>query len=210
MINTNTESNVPFSESETKINLMRAFAGESQARNRYWFAAECAKNNKQYVINAVFKFTAEQELAHAKVFYDYLKDFSGSNIKIDAAYPTDNYDNIGKHLEAAVHNELEEYNDVYKSFGDTARKEGFMQIASAFSNIADIEKVHAERFKLLADLLNENKLFVSDVSARWMCLNCGYIYSGTSVPDRCPVCSHERGYFIRVELAPYTGFDIIK
>ena len=84
MINTNTGSNVTFSESETKINLMRAFAGESQARNRYWFAAECAKNNKQYVINAVFKFTAEQELAHAKVFYDYLKDFSGSNIKIDS------------------------------------------------------------------------------------------------------------------------------
>lgn len=200
---------VIFSDSETKFNLMRAFAGESQARNRYWFASECAAKNNQYVINAVFKFTAEQELAHAKVFYNFLKDFSGANIRIDAGYPSDNYDNIGKHLEAAVHNELEEYNNVYKNFSDTARREGFMQAAAAFSNIADIEKVHADRFKLLAELLKENKLFVSDVTARWMCLNCGYIYSGTSVPDKCPVCSHEKGYFIRVELAPYTGLGIL-
>lgn len=209
MTTTDTENTVIFSESETKTNLMRAFAGESQARNRYLFAAECANNNNQYVINAVFKFTAEQELAHAKVFYDYLKDFSGCNIEINAAYPVDDYDNIGKHLEAAVHNELEEYNDAYKNFSDTARKEGFMQIASAFSNIADIEKVHADRFKMLSELFAENKLFVSDVAARWMCLNCGYIYSGTAVPDKCPVCNHARGYFIRIELAPYTGFDIL-
>lgn len=193
-----------FSESKTKTNLLRAFAGESQARNRYEFAASKAKENKLYVVEAVFKFTASQEQAHAKVFYDNLKELSGNNIVIDGAYPVDNYDNVEKLLDTAKHNELEEYNDAYKNFADVAKSEGFFQAASAFINIADIEKVHADRFDLLLTMIKENKLFVSDVEAKWMCLNCGYVYSGTAVPENCPVCSHEKGYFIRMELAPYT------
>lgn len=196
-----------FSKSMTKTNLLKAFAGESQARNRYTFAASCAKKNKEFVIEAVFKFTAEQERAHAKIFYDFLKEFSGENIQINGTYPIDNYDNVEKLLKSAQHNELEEYETVYKSFAETAEEEGFPQISAAFKNIAEIENTHAERFGNLASLLSANKLYVSDSSTKWMCLNCGYIFEGTQVPDQCPVCQHDKGYFIRVELAPYTAIQ---
>lgn len=193
-----------FSKSITKINLVKAFAGESQARNRYTFAAAYARKNNLYVVEAVFKFTADQERAHAKVFYDLLKEASGENIEIDGTYPIDNYDNVEKLLKAAHHNEYQEHDIVYKDFADTAKNEGFTQIENTFRNIAAIEKEHGNRFELLANLLAENKLFVSDVSEKWMCLNCGHIFEGTNVPDKCPVCSHDKGYFIRYELAPFT------
>lgn len=195
---------VSFNESKTKINLLKAFAGESQARNRYTFAADYAKKNNMYVIEAVFKFTAEQERAHAKVFYDFLKEFSGNNIEINGTYPIDIYDDVLKLLRAGQHNEYEEHDLVYKDFGDVANEEGFTNIGTAFHNIAEIEKIHGDRFGDLADLLEQNKLFVSDVKTKWMCLNCGFVFEGTAVPEKCPVCSHDKGYFIRLELAPYS------
>ncbi len=195
---------ISFSESCTKTNLLKAFAGESQARNRYTFAASVAKKNNLYVVEAVFKFTAEQERAHAKVFYDYLKEFSGENIAIEGTYPIDNYDNVEKLLRSGQHNEYEEHDNVYQAFGDKANEEGFVQIAAAFHNIAKIEKVHGDRFGTLADLVASNKLFISDIKTKWMCLNCGYIFEGLEVPQKCPVCSHDKGYFIRLELAPYS------
>lgn len=193
-----------FSNSETKINLLKAFAGESQARNRYTFSARTAAEKKLYVVSAVFKFTAKQERAHAKVFYDCLKDFSGENIAIEGSYPIDNYDNVEKLLKAATHNEYEECDNVYKDFARVADEEGFSKIGAIFKSIAAVEKVHAERFEYLAKLMEEKKLFVSDVSAKWMCLKCGYIYEGTNVPEVCPVCEHDKGYFIRLELAPFS------
>ena len=196
---------VAFSESMTKINLLKAFAGESQARNRYTFSASCAKKNNLYVVEAVFKFTAEQERAHAKVFYDFLKEFSGENIGIDGTYPIDNYDDVIKLLRSGEHNEYEEYDSVYKNFGDVAKEEGFEQISRAFHNIAEIEKIHGDRFGKLAQLMESNKLFISDAETKWMCLNCGYVYTGTEVPQKCPVCTHDKGYFIRLELAPYSS-----
>jgi len=196
--------NTNFAESVTKNNLLKAFAGESQARNRYTIAAECAKKNNLYVVEAVFKFTAEQERAHAKVFYDFLKQFSGENIEINGSYPIDNYDNVIKLLRSGQHNEFEEYDTVYKEFGNIAKDEGFHQISAAFNNIAEIEKIHGDRFGMLAELMESNKLFVSDIEAKWMCLNCGYVFSGKEVPQNCPVCTHDKGYFIRVELAPYS------
>lgn len=195
---------VSFSESQTKENLMRAFAGESQARNRYTFAAKTAKKNHLHVIEAVFTFTASQEEQHAKVYWDLLKELSGDNIHIDGSYPVEVYDDVIKLLRAGQHNEYEEYDDVYKNFGIIAAEEGFKQAASAFNMIAEIEKTHGDRFGMYADLIEENKLFVSDVDMKWMCLNCGYIYDGKQAPQICPVCKHDQGYFIRVELSPYT------
>ncbi len=196
---------VNFKESKTKENLMRAFAGESQARNRYTFAAEQARSQKLYVVEAVFRFTAEQELAHAKVFYEKLTESAGETIEIDGGYPVDISNSVEDLLRFAAHNEMEEYGDVYKYFGDTAKQEEFLPIANLFYSIAEIEKTHGERFAQLADLIKQDKLFVSDSECKWMCLNCGNIMSLKQAPPICPVCSHDRGYFIRLELAPYTA-----
>jgi len=195
---------VEFKDSETKLNLMRAFAGESQARNRYTFAAEKAGQEKLYVIEQIFKFTADQEKKHAQVFYDLLKQFVGETIHIDGGYPVDLQESIVDVLKAAKHNEFEEYDDVYQKFADKAKEEGFPQIASKFQMIADVEKIHGERFGEIAELLEQGKLFVSDVKVSWMCLNCGHVYEGTDAPKKCPVCDSDQGYFIRLELAPYT------
>lgn len=189
--------------SETKLNLMRAFAGESQARNRYTIAAKEAKKKNLYVIEAVFKFTAEQEFAHAKVFYEHLTELAGENIKIDGGYPIDISESAAQLLRYAEHNEYEEYETVYKSFAEKAKEEGFLQVASSFETIAKIEKVHGDRFGKFAKLLEENKLFVSDVDCEWICLNCGFVLSGKQAPPVCPVCKHNRGFFIRMEMCPY-------
>ncbi len=199
-----------FSKSKTKENLMRAFAGESQARNRYIFSAKEAGKEDNYVIEAVFEFTAKQEEAHAKVFYDALTEMGGQNISIDGNYPVDIYDTVTQMLKAAAHNEFQEYEHDYKNFGDIAKEEGFTRIANIFYNIADIEKIHGTRFNALANLIEEGKLFVSDVDSQWMCLNCGYVFTGKKAPEKCPVCSHAKGFFIRIELTPYTCSQMVK
>lgn len=198
--------NTDFKSSETAKNLMRAFAGESQARNRYTFAASAAKREGLPVIQAVFQFTAGQEKEHAEVFYNFLREMTGETICIDGGYPVDLHEKTAELLRAAAHNEMEEHDVVYKNFGDTALKEGFRRIGETFHRIADIEKLHGDRFQYLAGLMEENKLFLSDVSVGWMCLNCGFVFEGVQAPGRCPVCEHEQGYFIRLELAPYTSF----
>lgn len=189
--------------SETVKNLMRAFAGESQARNRYTFAASQAKKEGLPVIQAVFSYTAGQEKEHAEIFYNYLKDLKGETIFIDGGYPVDLYDKTRDLLKAARHNEYEEYQDVYKNFAEIAKQEGFSAISSSFSMISEIEKVHGDRFQLFADYMEKNQLFVSDVETGWICLNCGYIHHGLEAPKACPVCRHEQGYFVRVELSPF-------
>lgn len=193
-----------FSQSETKINLMKAFAGESQARNRYTFAASEAKKQNLYVIQRVFEFTADQEKAHAEVFYGHLKELSEQNVDICGGFPVNVSDSVMSLLKYAVHNELEEYNDVYKNFSAVAASEGFSKISSDFAAIAKIEETHANRFKSFLKLMEENRLFVSDVECGWMCLNCGHTFTGKAAPEKCPVCSHNKGYFIRLSLAPFT------
>ena len=192
-----------FMQSKTKENLMRAFVGECQARNRYTFAAGQAKKNKLPVIEAVFTFTAGQELAHAKIFYNHLACCAGQNLKVEGTYPIDAGDSLSGLLRAAQHNEAQEHDPVYRSFAQTAREEGFSAIADSFSEIAQIEKTHGERFEMFADLLEQDKLFVSESECGWMCLNCGHVLTGTAAPPVCPVCSHEQGYFIRLTMAPY-------
>ncbi|MCD7835863.1 MAG: rubrerythrin family protein [Lachnospiraceae bacterium] len=199
---------ISFSDSETKYNLMRAFAGESQARNRYTFAASKAKEKDLHVVEAVFAFTASQEKEHAEIFYNHLKEFAGETIHINGGYPIDISEDVQELLSMAQHNEYEEYDDVYKTFGQKAMEEGFNNVAASFLKIAEIEKLHGDRFGKFARLIREGKLFVSDVEEEWMCLNCGFVYKGLSAPKVCPVCGHNQGYFVRFTLPPYTGICI--
>ncbi len=196
---------VEFKNSETKQNLMRAFAGESQARNRYTLAASQAKSQKLHVVEAIFKFTADQEKEHAEIFYNHLKECAGETIHIDGGYPVDISQSIVQLLRYAQHNEYEEHDDVYRAFGDKAKEEGFAKIAASFHSIAEIEKTHGDRFGHIADLLEQNKLFLSDAECGWMCLNCGHIANTKGAPEICPVCSHDQGFFIRLEMAPFYG-----
>lgn len=183
-------------DSKTKENLLKSFAGESQARNRYNIAAAQAKKEGLYVIQSVFDYTANQEKEHAEVFYNQLKAFSGENIHIDGTYPIDNYNSTLQLLKSANHNELEEYDVVYKSFADVANEEGFTVISKIFSNIAAIEKIHADRFNSYVKDLEEGTLFKKDQEVQWFCTNCGFIYEGKEAPKNCPVCDHPQGYFM--------------
>lgn len=194
---------IDFKNSETKDNLMRAFAGESQARNRYTFGASQAKKQHQDVISRVFLYTADQEKEHAEIFYNHLKELAGETIHVDGGYPVDLSEDLSKLLRMAQHNEYEEHDVVYKQFGDKAKEEGFDKVAASFHMIAEIEKFHGDRFGRFAQWLEEQKLYVSDVKTGWICLNCGYIYEGEKAPAMCPVCQHDQGYFIRLELSPF-------
>lgn len=194
-----------FKTSETHKNLMRAFAGESQARSRYNFAASAAKKQNLYVIEAVFKFTAEQEKEHAQIFFDHLKELAGEEITVDAAYPVETYTDIKEILRNARDNEHKEFDQVYKTFARVASEEGFAGIAYSFEEIAKIEKLHSDRFQYFLELIENNELFVSKTETGFMCLNCGHVITGTEAPQVCPVCKHDRGYFIRLELVPYGG-----
>ena len=195
---------VNLENSETRLSLMRAFAGESQARNRYTFAAGLAKRKGLEVLEKVFLFTADQEKEHAEVFYRLLEPLAGQTLHVDGGYPIDLSGDMLDNLKAAVHNENEEHDTVYADFSRIAAQEGFDAIAHTFTMIGGIEKTHAQRFAYYAKLLEEDKLFVSEVETGWMCLNCGQIVHSTVAPASCPVCRHGQGWFIRLELAPYT------
>ena len=186
---------VSLETSETRINLMRAFAGESQARNRYTLAAGLAKRKGLEVLEKVFLFTADQEKEHAEVFYRLLEPLAGQTLHVDGSYPIDLSGDMLDNLKAAVHNENEEHDSVYANFAQTAAQEGF----------DGIERTHAQRFARFAELLERDQLFLSDVETGWMCLNCGQIVHSTAAPAMCPVCKHGQGYFIRLELAPFVG-----
>lgn len=194
---------IQFNESQTKINLMRAFAGESMARNRYIFSANFAKKEHEQVLDFLFRFTAGQEEQHAKIFYDHLKELSGETVIIDAGYPVDHFDKSLDLLKAAQHNEYEEFDPVYQNFGNIAQEEGFSKAAFSFHQIAEIEKVHGDRFGHFAELVEKKQLFVSDVETKWICLKCGHVYEGFEAPKKCPVCRHDQGYFIRMNLCPF-------
>ena len=200
------KGNVDFLDSKTRENLMRAFAGESQARNRYTFAASAARKEKLEAGARVFEFTADQERAHAKVFYDLLLPSAGQNIAIDGNYPIDLSDKTLDLLKAARHNEYEEFEHDYAAFAEIAHREGFDLIGGQFELIAQIEKTHGDRFGLLAELLEKGTLFGEDNHQEvWMCLNCGEIITASLAPQVCPVCRHGQGYYVRLDMAPYTA-----
>jgi rubrerythrin len=191
-----------FKTSQTKENLMRAFAGESQARNRYTFSAEQAEKAGLHVVSALFKFTAEQEKVHGEIFYNHLKSESGENISVDGSYPVDISCEVSELLKSAYHNEYQEFGDVYPAFSRIARQEGFSKVAQDFENIAKIEKVHGDRFEKFRALAADNRLFSSDEVTVWTCLNCGYILESREAPEKCPVCGKDKGYYIRMSMTP--------
>lgn len=192
------------SESRTLQNLMRAFAGECQARTRYYFAAGAAKNEKLPVIQRVFQYTADQEYEHAGVFYKHMRAAGVKNVDISGGYPVDLNTDCLSLLHDAQHNEAEEHHIVYPEFARIAREEGFPEIAQSFSGIAAIEQSHGDRFALLANWLEGGALFSNEgQSVRWVCLNCGNVIEAPEAPKMCPVCRHEQGYYIREEYAPF-------
>lgn len=194
---------VDFKLSKTKENLMKAFAGESQARNRYTFAASAAKKEGYAVLQDLFNYTANQEKAHAKEFMKKLKEFSGEAIEITTTYPAEVESNTLKLLRYAEEHENDEYEHIYHDFATTAKEEGFLDIATLFTEIASIEKIHSDRFKKFADKLENGSLFKDTTTERWLCTNCGYIYEAEEAPLKCPVCLHSQGYFIRFKESPF-------
>jgi len=191
-----------FNDSQTHLNLMRAFAGESQARNRYSIAARQAERQGLRVVSAAFSFTAEQEREHAEVFYSLLSSLNDETLHVDGSYPVNASNSLEDLLRAARHNEIEEWETVYPAFADIAKQEGFTAVSDAFRRIAEIEHVHALRFGQYAELMESGKLFSDDQPVQWMCLNCGHIHTAAEAPRVCPVCKHGQGDFIRSDLSP--------
>ena len=188
---------------KTLTNLMRAFAGESLARNRYDFAAEQAETDGLPVIAAVFRYTAGQEKEHAEIFADYLRRGDVDSLPLSGDFPVDTAADTLALLAAAAKNEAKEHAEVYPAFAATARDEGFGEIARKLEMIAQVENCHAGRFEAFHRLLAERKLFVSNMDCAWICLNCGHEFNAKAAPQSCPVCG-EAGYFIRVEMSPYS------
>ena len=177
---------------KTEQNLLKAFAGESQARNRYTFFASVAKKEGYEQIAAVFLETAEQEKEHAKRFFKFLE---GGMVEITASYPAGIIGTTAQNLLEAAEGELDEWNILYKEFEQVAQEEGFPQIATAFKMIASVEVQHEIRYrKLLANLLGES-VFKKEEEIEWQCRNCGYVHKGKSAPNTCPACIHPQSYF---------------
>jgi rubrerythrin len=178
--------------SKTEKNLLAAFAGESQARNRYTYFASAAKKEGYEQISALFLETAENEKEHAKLFFNLLK---GGETEILATYPAGVTGNTADNLKAAAAGENLEWTKLYPDFADVAKKEGLTEVYETFTNVARVEKFHEIRYLDLLKNLKEEKAFKKDSSVKWHCRNCGYVFEGKEVPERCPVCKHPRAYF---------------
>jgi len=178
----------------TEKNLLTAFAGESQARNRYTFFASVAKKEGYIQIARIFEETADNEKEHAKRFFKFLEG-GASPINSDAAFPLGVIADTKTNLLAAAKGENEEWTHMYPEYAKIAREEGFEQIAIVFEEIAKVEKHHEARYLKLAKNIEEGKVFKKDEVVRWKCNNCGYIHEGIEAPASCPACAHPQGYF---------------
>ena len=176
----------------TEQNLLKAFAGESQARMRYDYFAKQAKKEGLEQISAIFAETVLNEKEHAKRFFKFLE---GGMVEITAAYPAGVIGTTADNLKAAADGENEEWTQLYPEFADIAEKEGFNEVATAFRMIAKVEKAHEERYRKLYTNLEEGKVFEKDGVMIWKCRNCGYIHEGKSAPKVCPACLHPQAYF---------------
>lgn len=179
---------------KTEHNLLAAFAGESQARSRYTLFAQKAKEEGYEQIAKIFLITADQELSHAKMFFDRLE---GGMVEINAAYPAGVVADTMTNLREAAAGEREEWSDLYASFAQIALDEGFKDVAMMFKNIAKVEIEHEKRYLRLLERLTTETEFTSDEETEWQCMHCGYVHKGKSAPKRCPVCGKEQGYFER-------------
>ncbi len=176
----------------TEKNLLKAFAGESQARNRYEFAAKVAKAEGYVQISNIFQKTANQEKEHAKRFFKFLE---GGDVEITASYPGGKIGTTAENLEAAAKGENEEWAKLYPSFAEIAKEEGFPEVSIAFKMIAKIEAEHEKRYLKLLKNLKEGSVFHKKEKVRWVCTNCGYVHEGEKALENCPACQHPREYF---------------
>lgn len=183
-----------FASSRTAQNLLKAFAGESQARNRYTFAASIARKEGLEHVAAIFEETAANEKEHAKLFYKHLAALAPSALEIQAAFPIVAGETAAQ-LRAAVSGENEEWAVLYPEFAKIAREEGFADAARAFEWIGKVEKEHEDRFKRLLDHVVDGTVFQRGEKIYWRCRECGYIHEGTVAPKACPVCQHAQAYF---------------
>ncbi|HAG10436.1 MAG TPA: rubrerythrin family protein [Desulfotomaculum sp.] len=177
---------------KTERNLLTAFAGESQARNRYTYFASAAKKNGYEQIAAIFLETADNEKEHAKRFFKFLE---GGNVEITASFPAGEIKTVGENLQAAAGGEKEEHSQIYPEFARIADEEGFPEIAQVFRAVAVSEKQHEKRYLKLLENIEKGMTFKREEVVRWKCRNCGYIHEGTASPEICPACEHPQAYF---------------
>jgi len=176
----------------TEKNLLTAFAGESQARNRYSYFASKAKKEGFVQIAAIFEETANQEKEHAKRLFKFLE---GGEVVIQAAFPAGVIGSTLENLKAAASGENYEHEKMYPEFARIAREEGFDEIAGVFEAIAVAERYHEARFKALAQNIEAGRVFKRETKVRWRCRNCGYVHEGEEAPQECPACAHAQAYF---------------
>ncbi|MDR0567200.1 MAG: rubrerythrin family protein [Prevotellaceae bacterium] len=176
----------------TEQNLLKAFAGESQARNRYTFFSKVAKKEGYEQIAAIFAETAGNEEEHAKLFFKYLE---GGPLEITATFPAGVIGSTTQNLLAAASGEQEEWEQLYPEFAQIAEKEGFPAIAETFRRVALVEKHHEERYRKLLQNIERGEAFVKPEQTLWKCRNCGYVHEGAAAPDSCPACKHPQAYF---------------
>jgi len=177
---------------QTEKNLLKAFAGESQARNRYEFAAKVARNEGYEQIANIFQKTADQEKQHAKRFFKFLE---GGDLEIQACYPAGKIGATAENLKAAAMGENEEWTKLYPEFAEVAKNEGFPQIATAFKMIAKVEAEHEKRYRKLLKNVEDGTVFAKTEKVKWVCINCGYVHEGEKALENCPACQHPKAYF---------------
>ena len=178
--------------SKTEQNLLKAFAGESQARNRYTYFAGQARKDGFIQIANILEETAGNEKEHAKVFFEYLE---GGDVEIVAAYPAGMIKDTRSNLEAAAAGEKMEWTKLYKNFSLIATKEGFADVAISFKQIAEVEQFHEARYRKLIKNISAKEVFGRKKKVKWHCTNCGYVHEGTGAPKKCPACRHPQSYY---------------
>ncbi|MBP8646245.1 MAG: rubrerythrin family protein [Syntrophobacteraceae bacterium] len=178
--------------SKTEKNLLTAFSGESQARNRYTYFSSRAREDGFVQIALIFEETANQEKEHAKRLFKFLE---GGEVSITAAFPAGRIGNTLENLQAAAAGENYEHSVMYPEFARVAREEGFEDIARVLEAIAVAEKQHEKRYRALAKNIMENRVFQRETKVVWRCINCGYLHEGEKAPDACPACAHPRSYY---------------
>ena len=177
---------------KTEKNLLAAFAGESQARNRYTYYASAAKKEGFEQIAHIFLETAENEKEHAKIFFKHLE---GGEVEITAAYPAGVIGDTKKNLEAAAAGENLEWTTLYANFAKVAKEESFPEVERSFEQISKVEKFHESRYRKLISNVEGNEVFKKKASVKWHCTNCGYVHEGPEAPKECPACKHPQAYY---------------
>ncbi len=181
--------------SETEKNLLKSFAGESQARNRYTFFASVAKKAGFEQIAGIFQETADNEKEHAEIFFKYLEESGGEEVEIEAGFPAGKIGTTEENLLAAAEGEKMEWGTLYPKFKETAEKEGFRDVAVSFQEISEVEEQHEKRYRRLLENVKAKKVFKKDKVVRWKCRNCGYVHEGKEAPKICPACKHPQSYY---------------